>query len=86
MTQAVKRLLQKAMKLPASGRAELARQLIASLEPELADDPAEVARAWRDEIARRVEDVEKGRVKLIPAKVVHEEVRRALARRRSRRK
>lgn len=85
MSETVQELLRRALKLPPSGRAELARELIASIEAGLddggAEDPAEVERAWREEIARRLEDVERGRVKLVSSKKVHGDVRRALARR-----
>lgn len=49
------------MKLSADERARLADRLIASLsEPEIED-------AWAVEVERRIEEIEKGRAKLLPA-------------------
>ncbi len=51
-----------ALKLTAEERARLADRLIASL----AED-AEVEQAWAVEVERRIEEIESGRVKLVPA-------------------
>jgi len=56
-------LLKQALTLPDKERAELASSLIDSLDP-IVDPDAELA--WQQEIARRLEDVESGRVKTIP--------------------
>lgn len=53
-------LLKHALTLPDKERAELASSLIDSLDPTV-DADAEMA--WQDEIARRLEEVESGRVK-----------------------
>jgi len=55
-------LLQKALSLPDNERAELAGNLIASLET--AHDP-EVDAAWQQEVARRFHEVESGEVKTV---------------------
>jgi putative addiction module component (TIGR02574 family) len=62
-------LLKHALTLSHEERAELASNLIDSLDPTI-DPNAE--RAWQEEIARRLEDVETGNVKTLP----WEEVRR----------
>ena len=62
-------LLKHALTLSEKERAELASNLIDSLDP-LVDADAELA--WQQEIARRLEEVESGRVKT----VAWEEVRR----------
>jgi len=62
-------LLKRALTLSDKERAELASSLIDSLDPAV-DTDAELA--WQEEIARRLEEVESGRVKTIP----WEEVRR----------
>jgi len=49
-------LLRQALELAPEERADLAAELLASLEP--ADDPDEVERAWAAEIARRIEKAE----------------------------
>ena len=56
-------LLERALKLPAEARAALAGSLIDSLD-ETVDEGAE--EAWAVEIARRLDDLRAGRVKLIP--------------------
>ncbi len=53
-------LLKRALTLPDKERAELASSLIDSLDPTV-DADAEMA--WQEEIARRLEEVESGRVK-----------------------
>jgi putative addiction module component (TIGR02574 family) len=56
-------LLKQALTLSDKERAELASHLIDSLDPTVEPD-AELA--WQEEIARRLEEVESGRVKTIP--------------------
>lgn len=63
MTKEVSELLQKALALPAEARAALAGSLLDSLEDSV-DPTAE--EAWRLEIARRIEDLDSGKVKPIP--------------------
>jgi len=65
-------LLKRAMTLPVAERAELAGSLIESLD-EAADES--VKAAWNEEIARRMEDLDSGRVKPISL----EEARRRLS-------
>lgn len=61
--------------LPLAKRAQLAQRLIASLDLEAVDDPAEVERAWEDEIRRRLAELEAGTAELIPADQVFAELR-----------
>ena len=56
-------LLKHALILSDKERAELASSLIDSLDP-IVDPDAELA--WQEEIVRRLEEVESGRVKTIP--------------------
>ncbi len=65
-----------ALKLSDSERATLARVLIESLDPVAADD--DVERAWREEIERRVGQINRGEVELIPGDVVFARVRQQL--------
>jgi len=51
-----------ALKLTAEERARLADRLIASLV-----EDAEVEEAWAVEVERRIEEIEGGRAKLVPA-------------------
>lgn len=68
-------LSQKARSLSAEERARLAEELLASLHE--SPDP-DVEAAWDEEIRKRIEEVESGRVQLIPAAEVFAEVRRLL--------
>ena len=63
MTKEVSELLQKALALPAEARAALAGSLLDSLDDAVDPTPEE---AWRLEIARRIEDLDSGKVKPIP--------------------
>lgn len=57
-------LVEALLEFPASDRAEAARTLLESLDREDADDPIGVDAAWRQEIARRVQEIESGDVEL----------------------
>jgi putative addiction module component (TIGR02574 family) len=59
----VSELLKKALALPDHERAELAGNLIDSLDTTV-DEDAEAA--WQEEIARRLNEVETGKVKTVP--------------------
>ena len=63
MTKEVSELLQKALALPPEIRAALAGSLLDSLDDSV--DPA-AEESWRLEIARRIEDLDSGKVKPIP--------------------
>ena len=64
-----------ALRLPAEERAELASVLLASLDGEPEDDPAEVERLWIEEVERRLEELRSGKVKGIPAEEVFAKLR-----------
>lgn len=63
MSPDAEKLLADALRLPPQARAALAAQLIDSLDEEI-DEDAEAA--WSAEIARRVRELETGRVKAVP--------------------
>ncbi len=63
MTKVAETLLQEAIKLDVTERAELAAELLASLDGEPEE---EVEAAWAAEIQRRIERIEAGEEKLIP--------------------
>ena len=46
-------LLKEALKLPVRDRADVAAELLASLDDQPLEDPEEVAKAWAAEIERR---------------------------------
>jgi putative addiction module component (TIGR02574 family) len=68
-------LTKEALTLPSSERAKLASALIASLDHEPSDDPAELERAWEQEIERRVAEYRSGRAHPIAASEVFAEAR-----------
>jgi putative addiction module component (TIGR02574 family) len=63
MTQEVTELLKKALALPPEARAALAGSLLESLD-EIVDASAE--EEWNEEIARRIKELDSGKVKPIP--------------------
>ena len=63
MTKGAKAILAEALRLDSSERAEVAAELLASLDGP-ADPDAEAA--WEAEIGRRVADIEAGTAKLEP--------------------
>jgi putative addiction module component (TIGR02574 family) len=73
MTPEVSKVLEQALALSTQERGMVIDRLIESLD----DEPAEegVEEAWASEIMGRVDDIESGKVELIPG----EEVRRRLA-------
>lgn len=72
MTEEASAILKKALSLPPEARAAIADTLWESLDESPADESAEAA--WSQEIKRRIEDIDSGRVQL----VLYEEVRRRL--------
>jgi putative addiction module component (TIGR02574 family) len=75
MSDTLTELKQKAAELSDAERAELALSLIESL-----DGPAdpEVEEAWRVEIERRIGQIDRGEVELIPGDEVFARLRRRL--------
>ncbi len=59
-----------ALELPPKERGSLIRSLILSLEGPVEETPEEIARAWDEEIARRVADMEAGRTEWVPGEEV----------------
>lgn len=84
MAVTVEELESKARELSVRERGELISRLIASLEGEPDGTPEEIAAAWDEEIARRVEDMEAGRVEWISHEQVMAEVREKIAAARAR--
>jgi len=75
MSSVLSDLKKKASQLSEQERAELALSLIESLD---GPSDSDVEQAWRKEIERRVAQVERGEVKLIPGEEVFARVRRRL--------
>ena len=59
-----------ALQLSPKERGELIHRLIVSLEGVPEDSPEAIAKAWDEEIARRVADMEAGKTVWIPAEEV----------------
>ena len=74
MIQSPQQLFSQAMELPSLERGQLAAMLIDSLETEVDDDAEQ---AWSDEIQRRIDDIDTGRVQLIPWSEVRRRMRGA---------
>ncbi|MFZ0732595.1 MAG: addiction module protein [Candidatus Sulfotelmatobacter sp.] len=72
MTEEASAILKKALSLPPEARAAIADSLLESLEASPTDEDVEAA--WAEEIKRRIDDIDAGKVQLIP----YEEVRRRL--------
>lgn len=70
----LKEIEEQALQLTPKERGELAHRLIVSLDGEPEDSPEAIAKAWDEEIARRVADMEAGRTKWIPAEEVFKEI------------
>lgn len=64
-----------ALRLPLEERGRLAGRLLQSLEPEPQDTPESIAKAWDEEIARRIEEMDAGRTESIPYEQVRAELR-----------
>lgn len=79
MTITLEQALEIALELSADDRVALATALLESVfvdGPE--DDPAETEAAWEEELKRRMEDLDSGRVEAIPAEEVVARVRARL--------
>jgi putative addiction module component (TIGR02574 family) len=75
MTQETQELLQKALALSDKERAELAGNLISSLDTAVDED---VDTAWQQEVLRRHQDIEFGKVKTVPWEEVQQKGRTLL--------
>lgn len=70
MTAALKDIEEQALHLSPKERGELIHRLIVSLEATPEDSPEAIAKAWDEEIARRVADMEAGKTVWVPAEEV----------------
>jgi putative addiction module component (TIGR02574 family) len=66
-----KKVLEEALRLPAEARAALAGHLIESLDDSV-DEDSEAA--WSKEIARRIEDLDKGKMQTVPWSVARRQI------------
>ena len=82
MSDEVEALLAESLRLPAKARAALASRLLESLEAEELEENEDAE--WAAELARRVEDVESGRVKGVPWEEVEARLAAMIAKSRGR--
>ncbi len=75
MTKGTQRVLADALRLDGAARAELAAEILASLDGP-ADPDAEAA--WNDEIDRRIEAIEAGTIRLEPWEQVKRRIEKDL--------
>ena len=74
MNAVFKDLEAKVLALPERERSALVARLLDSLESVFDDSPDAVARAWDEEIARRIADCDAGRTQGIPLEQVQAEI------------
>lgn len=80
MTMPVEQLEAEALALPSHDRIRLVERLIESLDEDESEDedPAEIERAWEEEIRRRLEEFDSGAVEAIPAAEIIADLRQRL--------
>jgi len=66
-----KKVLEQALRLPAEARAALAGHPLESLDDSVDED---VELAWRKEIARRIDDLDRRKVKTVPWSVARRQI------------
>ena len=76
MADLVHELSKRAKALPPGDRARLAEELLVSLDPHDADVDA----PWDVELRRRIDEIDRGEARLVPAEEAFAAVRRALRR------
>ena len=75
MTTQAKELTRQALSLKPEERIELADTLLTSVDGLVSP---EIEAAWMEEIAKRMDEIETGQAKLIPADEVHRKARAAV--------
>jgi len=73
MTDKTQAIVEQALKLSPTERADVAEQLLASLDEALDSD---VEQAWQEEVRRRLQQVERGEVELVDSDTVMAELRK----------
>ena len=77
MSSKAQQVLREALQLPPRARADIAGTLLHSLDVK---DDADLDEAWSAEIARRIRQVDSGKVKLIPWEQVRRRLRASVRR------
>ena len=73
MTDKTQAIVEQALKLSPTERAEVAEQLLVSLD-EVPD--TDIEQAWQEEIQRRIQQIDRGEVELIDSDTVMAELRK----------
>ena len=79
MSAILEDLKARALQLAPPDRDELIRALIASIDGEPEGTPEDIARAWDEEIERRIADLDSGKTVGIPFEEVLAEIRAMIA-------
>jgi putative addiction module component (TIGR02574 family) len=75
MKATLEKVAEEALGLSLSDRSALTRILNQTLDPEPAEDVAEVQQMWQVEVEKRVDEILSGRVKTVPAEEVFAKLR-----------
>ena len=73
MVEEARKLVERTLKMPAKERAEIAQRLLESLDRQIDID---VESAWQSEVARRISELDSGKVTCIPWEEVRERLMR----------
>ncbi len=73
MVEEARKIIEQALKMPAKERAEIAQQLLESLDRQVDID---VESAWQAEVERRISELDSGRVSCISWEEVRERLMR----------
>ncbi|MDR3569545.1 MAG: addiction module protein [Syntrophobacteraceae bacterium] len=74
MVEETRKIVEKALKMPARERAEIAQRLLESLDRQRDID---VESAWQSEVERRISELDSGQVACIPWEEVRERLMRS---------
>jgi putative addiction module component (TIGR02574 family) len=78
MSATLEQVTEEVRELSPQDRERLLARLIRELEPVESLAPAEIEAAWDQEIARRLEEIDSGKVKLVPAEEVFSKIQARL--------
>jgi putative addiction module component (TIGR02574 family) len=74
MVEEARKIVERALKMPARERAEIAQRLLESLDLQMDTD---VESAWQSEVERRISELDSGQVACIPWEEVRERLTRS---------
>lgn len=74
MIEEARKIVERALEMPARERAEIAQRLLESLDRQVDTD---VESAWQSEVERRISELDSGQVSCIPWEEVRERLMRS---------